>query len=592
MMWRLCAALLALTITIGAARAQPYDRDVEMRGLTHAGVQRSLGVYVPASYDAARPAPLIVALHGRFSSAKAFHALSGLAAVAEARGAIVLYPEAAGAFWNDGADFTFRREEAQDDAGFIAAAIDATAGAYAVDRARIYLVGYDVGGGLAYRLACAGAPRFAAVAAVSALLWDYAPDACPGAAPAPMLIVHGRRDDIFPVRGGVPPGAVTARRFSADETADYWRGVNGCAGRASASGRGGSAYYADCRNGAAVAYVGVDGGSHDWFHDGAGYALNQHGVDAAAVVDSFFFDRANFRLPQSRAGRRSRAWIVYAPPSYDPARPMPAVVMLHGRPGTATGMALISRMHEVAARRGFIVVYPEGIDNEWNAQFDLIGRDSLSIGGARSVLPQDDVGFLKTLVSDLRVDLNIDPDRMYVAGFSNGGFMTLRMACSGSDVFAGFAEVGAALYTVMNDTCRRSPAAPILLMHGSADLSIPYDGVEVRSAADGQETRVTLSVPNTVSLFVQRNRCSLSGQSTTFAENGGSPGTHVIRFIPHDCPENAPVEFWLINGGGHQWPGVPGMLPEENFGLVNMDINAGEVIWDFLSRQTLSSRQG
>jgi poly(3-hydroxybutyrate) depolymerase len=47
------------------------------------------------------------------------------------------------------------------------------------------------------------------------------------------------------------------------------------------------------------------------------------------------------------------------------------------------------------------------------------------------------------------------------------------------------------------------------------------------------------------------------------------------------------VEFWLINGGGHQWAGVPDVLPAENFGPVNMDINAGEVIWDFFSRQSL-----
>jgi polyhydroxybutyrate depolymerase len=176
---------------------------------------------------------------------------------------------------------------------------------------------------------------------------------------------------------------------------------------------------------------------------------------------------------------------------------------------------------------------------------------------------------------------------MYVSGFSNGGFMTLRMACSASDVFAGFAEVGSALYTVMTDTCRQSAPSPVLIMHGTADQSVPYEGVVARNAADGQETRVTLGVRNTVALFVQRNGCSMAGQSTTFAESGRSPDTHVIRFVPRDCAAGAPVEFWLINGGGHQWPGVPGVLPEENFGPVNQDINAGEVIWDFLSRQSL-----
>ncbi|MGH6951330.1 MAG: alpha/beta hydrolase family esterase, partial [Vitreimonas sp.] len=483
----------------GVAQAQTYDRDIELRALTHAGLSRTAGIYVPTSYNAERPAPLIVALHGRFSSAKAFHALSGLAAVAEARGAIVLYPQTVGGFWSDGGDATIRREMAQDDTGFVALAIEAAASAYAIDRGRIFLVGYDVGGGLAYRLVCEGNVHFSGVAVASALLWDYATSACPAAAPAPMLILHGRRDDIYPVGGEGPSGLVTARRLSAEESTLFWRNRNGCGARASATARGDSVLYAECRDGAAVAYVGVEGGAHDWFRDGEGYALNRHGVDAAAAIDSFFFDRANFRLPQSRAGRRSRAWLVYAPPGYNPATPMPAVVMLHGRPSTATGMALITRMHEVAARRGFIVVYPEGIDNEWNAQFDLIGRESGRIGGMRSVLPQDDVEFLTTLMADLRVDLNIDSRRMYVAGFSNGGFMTMRMACSASDVFAGFAEVGAALYPVMTRACRGGRPAPMLFMHGTADRSIPFDGVEVADSQGGAgTTQITISVRNTV----------------------------------------------------------------------------------------------
>ncbi len=584
--------VFVLAIALGAggvAWAQTYDRDVELRALAHAGVQRSVGLYVPASHEPARPAPLIVALHGRFSSAKALHALSGLAAVADRRGAIVIYPQTVGGFWNDGGDAALRREAAQDDAGFVAAAIEAVAGQYAIDRARIFLVGYDVGGGLAYRLVCDGGVRFAGVAAVSALLWDYATAACPALAPTPMLILHGRRDDLYPVRGEGPSGPIRARRLSVDETIGFWRNLNGCG--ASASGRGDSALYTECREGATLAYVGVEGGNHDWFRDGEGYSLNRHGVDAAAVIDSFFFERANFSLPQSRSGGRSRAWLVYVPPSYDPAMPMPAIVMLHGRPSTATGMAVITRMHEVAARRGFIVVYPEGIGNQWNAQFDLIGRESGMVGGMRSVLPQDDVEFLTTLMADLSVDLNIDRRRTYVAGFSNGGFMAMRTACSASDTFAGFAEVGAALYTVMTEACRGGRPAPMLFMHGTADASIPFDGVEVADSQGGEPTRVTLSVRNTVAYFIRRNGCSLRGESTTFAEGGRSPGTHVIRFLPHECSEGAPVAFYQINGGGHQWPGVPGVLPDEKFGPVNMDINAGEVIWDFLSQHSLSPPQ-
>jgi polyhydroxybutyrate depolymerase len=223
------------------------------------------------------------------------------------------------------------------------------------------------------------------------------------------------------------------------------------------------------------------------------------------------------------------------------------------------------------------------VNNEWNAHFDLAGS-SVSLTGQRSRLPQNDVQVLKTLTEDLGVDFNIDRHRMYVAGFSNGGFMTLRMTCSASDTFAGFAEVAAALYIEMNDVCRRSSPAPLLIMHGTGDDAVRYEGVSIPNPQGGEPLRITLSVMETVSFFVRRNNCSFAGAQTQYPERGRSPGTHVIRFEPRDCA--APLSFYLINGGGHTWPGEE-QLPVDSFGPTNMDIRASEVIWDFFSRQTL-----
>ncbi|MBP6690658.1 MAG: hypothetical protein KA153_11745, partial [Hyphomonadaceae bacterium] len=80
----LAAALSALFI---GSVAHAYD-DLELNSFQYEGIQRTVGVYVPPSYHSGTPAPLIVALHGRFSSARAFHTLSHLRRVADARGAI------------------------------------------------------------------------------------------------------------------------------------------------------------------------------------------------------------------------------------------------------------------------------------------------------------------------------------------------------------------------------------------------------------------------------------------------------------------------------------------------------------------------
>jgi polyhydroxybutyrate depolymerase len=584
----LAAALFAAALCTGVAHAQPrYDRGLEMRAVAIGLEARSLGLYVPSTYRDGQPAPLIVALHGRFSSAQAFHAISGLAAVAEARGAIVVYPESQTGVWNDGGHAVLNRPgAAPEDIGYISAAIDAVVADYAIDRSRIFVTGFDSGGGLAYALVCQGRIPLAGVAAVGALMWDYARDGCGRARPTPMLMVHGRRDEHMPVGGSDAPGA-EAHRLGAEDTIAVWRRVNGC-DDASANGSGDSVLYASCSSGAPLAYVGVPGGSHDWFHIGEGYELNRQNVDTTALIDTFFFDRPRFALPQSRATLdRARSWIVYAPSSYDPTRPTPVVVLLHGRPGNAAGMAYLSGMNGVAENNNFIVVYPDGIDNEWNAQFDLSASD-VSLTGRRSTLPQDDVGFLKTLMGDLAQDFNIDRSRLYLGGFSNGSFMTYRMACSAGDTFAAFAAISAGLYVELARHCRRSDPTAILIMNGTADGSVPYNGVLIANPQGGEPIRISLSVEDTVATFARRNGCDMAGETTTFAESGNSPGTNVVRFTPRNCRAGADVVLYAINGGGHTWPGRP--RPQMEMGATNMDMDAGEVIWDFFSRHTLTPR--
>jgi len=605
------ALLLALAATAPtSAQAPTAAAPLVMNTLRVGDLNRSLGLYVPRSLRADHPAPLIIALHNRYSSAQALHALSHLGDVAEQNGAIVAYPEMAGTSWNDGGHGPLRRSEApSDDAGFINAAINAIAQEYPVDRQRIFVLGYDSGGAMAYALACSGAVRVAGIAAISAPLFDFTTRSCANAHAVPMLIMHGERDLTFPSAGLRFDPPQTARVLSSAETITFWRGVNGCA----RGGSDGDFYSAEC-SGAPFAFVSVAGGEHDWFHGGARYRLNQQSADAAQTISQFFFNRAAFRIPTQRAtGSITRAYTVYVPPSYNPARPTPLVLLLHGQGGTPQGMAQISHMDAIAARHGFIVVYPQGLNHEWNAFFDLVGQPALA--------PQDDISFLKTLTEDLGVDLNIDRRRMYVSGFSNGAFMTLRLACSASDYFGGFASVAAELYTQLTSRCQ-GDGAPILLINGTADPMVRYNGVtrggvrldapNIGNGAAGasanrfsmanmggaapnninnplggdRPTLVTLSAFETASFFVRRNHCDTTGVTTAFPQSGRSPGTSATRFAPRNCANHNDVAFYVIHGGGHEWPGGP-QRTEETYGKTNFDIDAGEEIWSFFAAHSL-----
>lgn len=593
-----CCVALIVSFLPGNAKAEGETRlqDMKAYSISHNGVDRTFELYVPASYAPGNPAPVIIAVHGRFSSGKALNAISHLQQVADARGAILVFPEAAGSFWGDGGHaYLARHEPETDDISFINHLMQSLQSDYAIDRERIFLVGHDGGSAMALRLLCQQPAQmhFAAVSIVSALMWQPVTAACSQLqAPVSILFVHGRDSELFPVSGKAGETSQNASRLSVNETIGFWRKHNGC-GAPNVAGDDGSVSYGNCAAGSSLAYVGVPDGLQAWSHSGAAYRLNRHDVDTTGLLDRFFFDRAAFNLPYPRADTaKARDYILYVPPTYNPGTPTPIVVMLHGRPSNAAEMARITNMNAVAGKHGFIVVYPEGLKHEWNAQFDLYNKSSHSVhtaGLEPAGLMQDDVGFLKTLTLDLGIDLNIDRHRMYIAGFSNGGFMTLRMACSASDTFAAFAEGGSALYTVMTDICKRGRPAPMFFMHGTADPSIPIDGVRTRDGESGMPTRVTLSVKETVALFARRNGCAEKGVMTTYAESGRSPGTKVQRFVPNGCHGDTPVVFYIIEGGGHTWSGVPGVLDEARFGKTNMDINASELIWEFFSPQRLGN---
>ncbi|GAM98780.1 lpqC [alpha proteobacterium U9-1i] len=571
-MIRTALTVIALLWGGAPAFAQPARQyaDAPIYSIEHAGARRAFALHTPTSFR--RGGPLIVALHGRFSSPKAFQALSGLNAIGDVRGALVAYPQAGGALWNDGANPGLARIAApMDDAGFIAAMIATLVEEYGVGAERVFIVGFDSGGVMAQHLACDGSMRLAGVAVVSAPGWSYMPQSCARATPA--IVLHGRRDLFVPVGGDAAEGDAP-HRLSAADTIARWLSINRCADQANER-RGASLYYSAC-SGAPFAYVAVERGGHEWFQSGDGRRINRSGVSAATTVDAFFFARESFALPRGGGSMQTgRSYIVYAPPSYDPARPMPVVVALHGRPSNAPSMAAITEFHAVAEREGFIVVYPDGVGGEWRSVADLIGL--------ANEYPNDDVAFLGNLIDDLSLDLNIDQQRLYITGFSNGGFMTMRMACEASDRFAAFASVGAALYNDIRDVCRRGSPAPIMFIHGTADRSIAFDGVVQRS--QGEARQVSMSVPNTVSYFANRNGCSPQARRIDFTQ--GSPDTQVIRFDQIGCANNNDVTFFLVNGGGHVWPGVQGVLPEENFGPTNMDISASQVIWDFFKQHTL-----
>lgn len=555
--------------------------------LTHDGIERTFFVHIPSDYDAAASNSLLIALHPGSSSGLAMAALTGFDQIADKEGYIVVYPNSAESTWNTGTS----DDTSADDVGFIKALIDRMVLDYNIDAAQAFLTGFHDGGLMAYRLACEIPDRFASVAIVGPLMFASQRDACPStvAAPVNMLILHGSDDYVYQTDTYTRKPLFSDDEFvilGVDDTLAVWTDRNNCGLETvdSVNDLSNIRLYSACDQGTRVALYTLEGGKMNWPRTGA-YKLNTFGVDASRMVTRFFQAADDWAVPQQKPEEEARTYIVYVPSFYDQENPAPLVLALHGRFGTAAGTARRTDMNAIAEEEGFIVVYPEGLltygaettqDTGWNYIQSIPGY--LQNG-------PNDVAFLHDLIDDLSVDLNIDQQRVYVFGISNGGFMVHNLACNDPKRYAAFADVIGSAPDNLGAICQHTVPIPMLIMHGTLDDNVLWDGR--KETFQGQEIYTTYPILSVVSFWAGHNGCD-GDQSTMvdLPQKGLSPGTSVRILTLDACTLDASVILYGILGGGHNWPGSAANVDEAVQNRINMDINPGEVLWEFFSEYT------
>jgi polyhydroxybutyrate depolymerase len=185
-----------------------------------------------------------------------------------------------------------------------------------------------------------------------------------------------------------------------------------------------------------------------------------------------------------RIGGLNRTFLVHVPPSYTGQNPVPLVLDIHGLGSNSSQQAGLSGFREKSNEAGFIVAWPQGVGNSWNAYGCCGTADFLRI---------DDPAFLRAVVARISQLGSIDQRRIYVTGLSNGGFMTHRMACEAADLFAAAAPVSAPLNTTQS-TCRPSRPITVVAFHGLNDGIVPYGGGLFQSAQNSLSTWASINV--------------------------------------------------------------------------------------------------
>jgi polyhydroxybutyrate depolymerase len=264
-----------------------------------------------------------------------------------------------------------------------------------------------------------------------------------------------------------------------------------------------------------------------------------------------------------RVNGEDRAYLLDVPSGYRSAHPVPLVLVFHGAGGRAQGFARHTGFSAVAEREGFVVAYPQGLERRWN-------------DGRGNGTPHDDVGFVRVLLDTLQEELGIDPRRIYATGISNGAMFSYRLACDLPGVFAAIAPVAGALPERLAPTCGHTLPVSVVAFQGTADPLVPYAGGGVA----GRQGSV-LGAERSIAFWGEIDGCA--GQpSTTLEPDRVRDGTRVRRLAYADCREGRAVVLYAVVGGGHTWPGGPGV--GRIVGRVTHELDATQVIWNFFAQ--------
>lgn len=265
-----------------------------------------------------------------------------------------------------------------------------------------------------------------------------------------------------------------------------------------------------------------------------------------------------------------------------PARkPAALVIVLHGKTQRGADMITRTAWPQVAKREGFAVVFPDGLNHAWA---DARTKAGPALRGPP--IGTDDIAFIAKLVEKLMSDGTADAKRVYVAGISNGGAMAMTMVCARADLFAAGASVIMNLTDEAAVTCHPSRPLPMLLMNGTADPLVPYEGGRGSSyyAADG-----FWSTEETLAFWRKLNGCEADDASVTDLPDRNVADQSTVTRISSRCPSGHDVMLYRVNHGGHR---MPGFSPDARFprvatkmlGPQNGDVDGAETIWSFFSQ--------
>lgn len=265
-----------------------------------------------------------------------------------------------------------------------------------------------------------------------------------------------------------------------------------------------------------------------------------------------------------------RTYLLHVPEGLHEGESVPLVFAFHGGGGDGRQMALLTGFDNLADHEEFIAVFPDGVGNNWND-----GRQNLA--SEAYLLNVDDVGFVDAMIETIALEFPADRKMIYATGMSNGAIFSHFLAAQRASTLAAIAPVSGGLAILFNEHFNPDDSVSVLIIHGTGDLVVPYNGGQVLGGNRG----AIISTNDTAELWVQNNGCSAVPLKEELPNNDLNDGCVATQYTWSNGRANSEVVLLKIEGGGHTWPGSAQYQSKSAINRVCNDFEATEVIWSF-----------
>ncbi len=264
---------------------------------------------------------------------------------------------------------------------------------------------------------------------------------------------------------------------------------------------------------------------------------------------------------------------VKIPQGYSAEKPPPLVLLFHGAGGDGAIALRKDGWADKADAEGFLVVAPTGLPVRPRLEASPLNNPrvwnsgQLNPRGPRAAI--DDVAYTRQLLDELKEKVPYDPQRVFLAGHSNGGSMALKLAAQLSERFVAVGTV-AGLVAVENPQPKRP--LPALYILGTQDPLMPLEGGEVKLP---WTTRQNPPVRDGLEKWAASLGCETKPQTVSDKD-----AVQTVVY-PSKQPNGPTLTVLYLEGHGHQWPGAKIVRRNSAGGPVNTRLDATDMLWKF-----------